>query len=300
MALAERWRHHKRRALAGEAQSHPFYCEIRQYGWENFTVEALDTVEGLMPALLREKERIAECPPELRLNLSPGGMDDARFGARRFWDRMNQNPDEKAMYLKKLSDIKKAADWSDYEKMSRKAAAWRAQNPREAYKLFYRARRIAMRDKSPVLQPAQESQAARKHRLMWKYKRAEMCRIHATRMWEERSQGDKDAIAGKMSAAQKARMAAIDDPAVRRAMTQKARDAIDREHQAKCASRGQKRFWEELRRDPARYREYMDRRSKTCSETMKRKYAAMTIAERAARAEKSREKRGLDKCEPTT
>lgn len=300
MPLAERWRHHKRRAAAGEAGNHPFYCEIREYGCENFSVEAIDSVNGLLPTLRREKERIAECPPALRLNLSPGGLDDARFGARQFWDRMNQNPSEKAAYLKKLSDAKKAADWSDYAALAQKSLAWRAMNPRQAYKQSHRAIRIASRNKAPGMPVLPETQEERKRRLMWKYKRSEMCRQTMTRVWQNRSSDDKAMIGTKISITHKRRMAGISDPEKRSAMTAKAREAIDRDHQGKCASNGLKRFWEDLRKDPARYRAYIEKRSESVSATLKRKYADMNEAERRKITEKAREQRRLKHCEPTT
>ncbi len=55
----------------------------------------------------------------------------------------------------------------------------------------------------------------------------------------------------------------------RRAVTEKARASIDRKKQGAAASAGIKRFWEELRKDPDRYQEYIGRRTGTLKRKLK-------------------------------
>jgi hypothetical protein len=287
LAVAERWRHHRNRADGGEAPNHPFYCEIRQYGAQAFGVETLETVSGLEEALFLEKKYIAECPGELRLNLSPGGHDDAWFGRQHFWMRMRNNPEERAAYLQKLSDTKKANDWSDYALLSRKAEQWRKEHPREAYKMAYRAQRIARRNQPEPLPKPPETQEERKQRLMWKYRRSEMTRQAALRTWGSRSREERAEIGAKLSAAGIARAAAI-DPDQRRHMTEKARAAIDREKQCVAVSEGSKKYWEELRKDPERYRALMERKSVIGREAGQKRAANLSQEERRAMTEKAR------------
>lgn len=101
MRLCDRWHAHVQRAKSGQAPNHPFYNEIRKYGPTAFLREPVETFDSIHPALIRERQLIADCPVEKRLNLSPGGLDDARFGGMCFWERLNASPDEKAAYCKK-------------------------------------------------------------------------------------------------------------------------------------------------------------------------------------------------------
>ena len=95
---------------------------------------------------------------------------------------------------------------------------------------------------------------------MWKYKRSEVTRHNTAAHWAEMSDEDRNVIGERISIAQKARMSKITDPAERRAITEQARAAIDREKQGAAASAGLKRYWAELRKDPVRYQEYINNR----------------------------------------
>lgn len=276
MSVKDRWRCHVTKAKLGEAIGHPFYEAIRLYDSSLFTVEVLETAFDLHHALHLEKKWIAECPVEKRYNLSPGGLDDARFGARRFWKRLDENPEERAAYLKKLSDIKKADDWTDYADLSEKSAQWRKEHPREAYKMAYRAIRLANRKNMELgLRPAPappipETQEEMKHRLMWKFRRAEAIRRNTTAQWAGLSEKERQKVSESISKAHKERAATM-TAAEKRIMTEKARAAIDRSKQGLAASQGLKRYWEELKKDPERYKELMERRKATWRNTMERK-----------------------------
>lgn len=272
LPVKERWRTHKARAQSGDSPNHPFYKAISEFGSDCFTVEMLETASGIYAALALEKKWIAACPENKRLNLSPGGADDAQFGRQLFWERMNANPEEKAAYLKKLSDAKRANDWSDYEALNALSRRWRHDHPREMYYMAYRASRIARRRSGKAIdEPHVETQDERKRRLMWKYKRSEMTRRNATEQWAGISDEKRKEICEKIAASQRARMSAITDPDERRMITERARASIDREKQGPAASAGLKRFWEELRKDPARYQDYINRRRTSLKATLERK-----------------------------
>ena len=146
LSIKERWRKHKDRALSGYSLKHPFYNAIRKYNAENFTLEAIHTFDNLHSALAEEKRQIAKIPASKRLNLSPGGSDDARFGGEIFWERLNANLEEKEAYLKRLSaGIKRNIHKQDYASLKIAAANWRNNNPKKAYKMSMRALRIANR-----------------------------------------------------------------------------------------------------------------------------------------------------------
>ena len=273
MSLAQRWYSHKTRALSGYSPTHPFYSAIRKYSAENFSIQSLSDLKSLKEALTLEKSYIAECPIELRLNLSPGGKDDARFGGEIFWERINQNPEKKVAYLKKLSESQKlAAQKYDRSKMLQKAAEWRANHPVEVYKNATRASRIAKNRKvvkpQPDIKPT-ETTEERKKRLLWKFKKSEALSQSTTEVWNNRTVDDRKTIGDKISKSLKEHMANL-SPEERRAVTEKARASIDRDKQGKAASQGIKRFWEELRKDPVRYQEYINRRTASLINTIKK------------------------------
>ncbi|WIF95090.1 GIY-YIG nuclease family protein [Caminicella sporogenes] len=203
LPIKERWRHHIRRALK-EKYKHPFYNAIREFGPENFNIKVLRKTKKFKEAKELEKKFIESAPSEFLFNLSPGGIDDASFGSKIFWERINADPSAREAYLKKLSETKKKNDWTDYEELSKKAQKWREENPKLAYKLSYRAIRIARKSNKSV--KAREYVKPTKEQLMWKYKRSEMCRKNALKMWELRSEDERAEIGKKISKAQKERM----------------------------------------------------------------------------------------------
>ena len=54
---------------------------------------------------------------------------------------------------------------------------------------------------------------------------------------------------------------------VDREQLERARNAIDRSKQAPAASKGLKKFWEDLKKDPVRYKDYIERRKQTLKAT---------------------------------
>lgn len=272
--LNERWRQHRLRARDGKHDGHPFYHLINEIGEDKFTVELIEMTSDKKESQELEIKHIAEVPEEKRLNLSRGGYYDSTDAGLIFWEHLSE--DEKAAFREKLSEIKKANDWTDYDALHRGLAEWRKVHPKEAYLNGRRAIRIANRT-CPTKQEDHESKAEtpeeRRRRLRWRYKQREVRAENAAANWAGYSSEKRAAIAAKISETRKRRNAELSQEE-RNQMVAEARKHIDRSKQGIAASQGIKRFWEELRKDPERYHEYISRRSATCSRTMKEKYHA--------------------------
>lgn len=260
----KRWLCHIKRAKT--SINHPLYNSLRKNGHESFLVEVLEAGLTEKEAVGREKFHIALSPIELRLNISDGGETNGAFGAKTFWNRMQANPVEKAEYLKKLSDVKLATDWSDYKDMSNKAQQWRRLNPKKAYKLAMRGVRIANR--SRPLRPKKERTL--KDRLLWRHRRDLATQRMVTEVWAKRTDAEKKVIFDKIGAKASERNAKK-DPSVRKAEMVRAREGIDRKKQGAAASIGIKQFWADLKKDPIKYSEYIEARRKTLKQTNDRK-----------------------------
>lgn len=254
----DRWRKHIRRSETREKR-HPFYDAIKKYGAESFCVDQIDTAPDKASAQALERAYIAAAAPGSLYNVSPGGEADGEIGSFIFWATMAADPVAKQAYLKKLSDVKKARDWSDYSALSEKAAQWRKENPRAAYYQGYRANRIARRSVPPKVSQVPDL----KTRLMWKHKRGSMTQKNALALWARRTADEIQDVGSAISDGVKGYWLGVTDPAVRAAKTADARAAIDRQKQGAAASKGLKSFWAELKADPARYAEHMARRSAT-------------------------------------
>jgi hypothetical protein len=263
-SLQVRWLQHVKRAF-GEQKQHPLYNAIREYGANAFLVRAIDTATDMETAQRLEQKYIAMVPRKLSFNLSPGGACDSKAGVKMFWARMDADPVARRVYLKKLSDIKKANDWTDYKALAAAAEKWRKEHARENYERLTRASRMTrwMRQK-----PSNADARSRKEKLLWKYKRGEMIRINTTALWNRRTPEERMEVAQKISATQKQIWAVIEDPQRRSVMTARARASVNRAIQGPAASKGLKRFWDELRADPDRYEAYMVKRTASLMKTL--------------------------------
>lgn len=259
-----RWQCHVKKAK--KVYNHPLYNAIRKHGACSFIVETLVSKLTEKEAQEAEKKHIAEIPLEHRYNISDGGETDGTIGGKLFWEFMENNPEEKVLYLAKFSKIKSDDDWSDYEAMSIAALDWRKSNPRESYKASARALRIANRNRPEKIADTRTL----KERLLWKHRRDLATQRSVTKVWAERSKEDKELIFSKISESHKSnwlKVAKEDRPA----MTEKARSSIDRKKQGAAASKGIKQFWIDLKNDPERYTAYIEQRKITLFETLKRK-----------------------------
>lgn len=264
-ALKERWRQHVNRAL-NENYAHPFYDAIRKYGEETFEVERLEILTDRVCAMEKECQFIKQAPIEELFNLSSGGINDAHFGGKIFWEKINADPVARKAYLSKLSSIKKENDWTDYDDLVKKAMEWRKENPREAYKNSHRAQRMSRNKNTKKV--VKTTNRDRKENLMYRFKRSEIARENAIKQWAERTQEERQEIFDKISVKAKERMK-LKTKEERQEITRKARESIDRNKQGAAASKGLKLFWEELKKDPERYDEYMRIRTNTLMKTLK-------------------------------
>lgn len=271
--VSARWSQHKRRALHGD-YNHPFYNAIRKYGATCFIIETIDCAETKKEAQEKERAWIAFSPADRLYNVSPGGEADGEIGGKLFWQRIKKNPEELNNYRKKLSETKRKNDWSDYEKLSELNAKWRKEHPKEAYKKAYHAIRCAMRaqgyDRNKTIEPV-----PLKERLLKKYKYDQYISLAhqrgARKQWAQRSDEEKQVVCRKIGERNKEAWSLITCPLERSKRTEIARAAVDRDKQGKAASNGLKRFWQELKADPNRYKEYINRRNKSAAESRKKK-----------------------------
>ena len=266
--LKERWRQHRTSALSLNNPERLFYIEIRECNGDGFTIEELCTTNNKYSAMLLEEEFIASIPNCVSVNMTRGGRYDSIDGAQIFWKRINEDQAKRDAYLKKLSEAKKSKDWSDYEQMLQKALEWRKSNPREAYRLSYRAIRIANKIRGvppPCHMPVDD--APLKERLMHKFRLNDVKSKYVQVVWANRSSEEKEAIAKKISVAQKNHMATLSTDE-RKKVTEKARAAIDVSIQSVASSKGLKAWWAQLKQDPERYNEYMKRRTASFKQKM--------------------------------
>ena len=112
------------------------------------------------------------------------------------------------------------------------------------------------------------AQAAKplKERLLEKHKGRYLARSRGVAsVWASRSETEKLTVAGKISVTLKKYYENGDR--VDREQLERARSAIDRSKQAPAASKGLKKFWEDLKKDPVRYKDYIERRKQTLKAT---------------------------------
>lgn len=146
-SLAQRWYNHVRRAVRGENKNHPLYNSIRKYGAENFTTEVLAAFEDETEALQAEVRFITESGANtVGYNVSKGGEYDWATGVDHF-AKLRQDPSYEASYRAKLkAGIAASEKHRNHAKeFGQVSLKWRAENPREAYRLSYRAHRITQR-----------------------------------------------------------------------------------------------------------------------------------------------------------
>ena len=222
--LSERLRQHLRRAKTAP-ENHPFYADIRRCEGEGVSIKAIAEVGNIFNARNAEKNEIHARRGENLYNLSDGGELDAGTGGRVFYERLNADPAKRKEYLKKLSQKKKKADWSDYDSMCEKAEQWRKTHTREMYKQAQRASRISRKLRGgtdPTGEIESETAEQRKRRLLYKYNRSQIASDNASKQWGRRTEEERATVVQKISETAKRRIANL-TPEQRKAMTEKAR-----------------------------------------------------------------------------
>lgn len=270
MGTSERWKKHILRAF-NENRNHPLYNAIRKYGADSFLVETIDYALSKKHAQQLEIEHIAKHPQHILYNISPGGEADGETGSAIFWKRMEENPEEKEAYIQKLSDTQKSRGPEAHAHLSPAAQVWREEHPKEAYKISRRNVRKTPSHKNPKkvdTRPLIE-------KLRWKHNRPEASRIMKQDWWNNAGEERRKEIAENVSKGKKKEWE-DKSPEEQQEMIERLdqmQKSVNRSVQGEAASKGLKRFWEELRKDPVQYREYLDSRSQTLKETLKVKYA---------------------------
>lgn len=261
-----RWAAHVQRAQRG--QQHPLYAAVRKYGPDVFDVRELAVGLTEEQAKAEEIRLIAELNTQDRncgYNISAGGDYDAAAGAAAMSARL-ADPKFRAEYLQKLSTVKLENDWSDYPALAAKALAWRAANPRAAYAQARRAARIAARAAGREWTGGPRPPAGSFGRLFIRSERATEGRRayfstrNARALWARRDDADKADVGAKIAAKRRAYYADPSNYATTVQQLSGARSKIDRAKQGAAASAGLKKYWADLKADPGRYAEVMERK----------------------------------------
>jgi len=274
--VKERWRQHKGKAHLSNRNQHPFSDAILCYGDNAFSVETLSSFDDIESAKKEEVRQIAGHNATDRskgYNISPGGEYDGAFGSKVFWSKMHSNPVAFAAYRENLSAACKKRGGTNVEAL---LAYNRDLSPKERWKRAYRASRIAARNASPrlkgyTLSKSHVSKMREASRLVWESKPESKKRRHAmhsrkqaTEQWVVRTKDEKKELSESISCTLKKRYK--EDPLFKSKNTvqiKTARSCIDRSVQAPAASKGLKKFWAELKKDPERYKAYIAARSAT-------------------------------------
>lgn len=262
--MKDRWRGHLR--LYKSDINHPLYNAMRKYGPDSFSTRILHKNLTKEQAFELEILHISAIPKGFRYNIAAGGEGNTE-GSYKFWAKMNANPELKKVFLAKLSAIKKANDWSDYKTLAEQHLAWRKQNPKIAYRLSHRAIRIANKSQQGKRNTPPADTRSMIEKLRWKHNRSKATHLSAKALWARRTEEEIKDVSAKISKSAKERMAG--KTAEEKAeITRRARAGIDRSKQGPAASKGIKNFWIELKKDPVKYKTYMDARTASLLKTL--------------------------------
>lgn len=267
-SVKERWQKHGRTAQSCKGR-HPLYDAMRKYGIDSFLVETIACTYGLIDA--QYLERLFISVNENGYNILPGGENGSE-AAKIFWTQIKSDPVAYENYRQKLRDAQalRKANGENNTVIREAAKKWRDDNPREAYRIARRGLRVAVKKNTTkgANESERQSRANRplKERLLEKHKGRYLARSRGVAsVWASRSETEKLTVAGKISVTLKKYYENGDR--VDREQLERARSAIDRSKQAPAASKGLKKFWEDLKKDPVRYKDYIERRKQTLKAT---------------------------------
>lgn len=276
--VSDRWDAHVTRARRGT--KHPFSAAIRKYGKDAFVLGVLFETDSEDEAKEAEMRFITEHATQDRskgYNISAGGDYDAFSGAAAMREKL-KDPVFRSAYSANLKASAQKRDPRQWEKLTLSAAKWREQNKVAAYKNGRRAVRIATKYQNRPWTGV-PGQVLGDYGRLWissekvaLARRRYFSRRSATRTWASRGQDEIEKVSLAISQAKKKRYAADekarDDVAVQ---LSEARKNVDRKKQAAAASKGQKAWWAELRKNPERYAEYMEKRRASLRATNEKK-----------------------------
>lgn len=282
-AVKERWRQHVNHSRKG--QNHPLYAAIRKYGAATFAVETLETHAEMPSALLAEQRHIAATPRAY--NVSAGGELDFVAGQAEMKRLLSEDAEWTAKYKAALSAGCRASEahQEHWGELAALGAKWRADNPKEAWKVQNRATRAAARENkgkpgksTPRTDTAEKIGKALRE--FWAnatpamHKRKSIqTRKTVTKVWAERTPEAREAVAAKIATSVASAYAnkTPAEVAQHEAQIAQARQAIDRNKQGPAASKGLKQYWADLKADPERYATYMSARKASLMKTLERK-----------------------------
>ena len=274
--VKERWRQHKGKAHRSKRNQHPLSDAILCYGDSAFSIETLSSFDDIELAKKEEVRQIAEHDATDRLkgyNISPGGEYDGAFGSKVFWSKMHSDPVAFAAYRENLSAACKKRGGINIDAL---LAYNRNLSPKERWKRAYRASRISARTKYTrhkgyTLSKSHVSKMRGASRLVWELKPESKKRRHAiqsrkqtTKQWATRTKEEIEELSESISLTLKKRYA--EDSLFKDKNTtqiKSARSYIDRSIQGPAASKGLKKFWTEIKKDPERYNAYIATRIAT-------------------------------------
>lgn len=270
--VEKRWSCHVTRAMrAKDGSAHPLIAAIRKYGPENFRIEVIQEGFTKEDAGYAEQDWIAVLGTQhpSGYNISAGGENDSQKAVERFRELM-ADPVWKAGYIAKL----KAAlvGRGPRPDLQEAAARWRAENPRAAWAIAYRASRIALRGaRKPAADPrfGPWGRLVIDSRKVAAARRGYFAKSIVAEVWAQRDDATRDAL-GKKIGRSLAKYHAENPDRIKATLVE-TRKNIDRKHQGARASAGLKGWWAELRKDPDRYAAYIQSRIDTKRERRARK-----------------------------
>jgi len=272
LKLSDRWDAHCTRAFHAGRKHHPFCCAIRKYGKAAFVKEVLETAEDLEEAKAAEVRQIAahrSTDRQYGYNLSSGGDYDSEAGAIGMRKKM-LDPEFNARYRANLSAAMYKRDPKLFENLTAAGMKWRADNPIQNYKNGRRAVRIATaaQNRPWTGGPGSGKRMRGSFGRLWipgervlAARRKYFYARHVKANWASLNEEAKDLRRQKISAGKKESYAQNPEQKAKNfEQIKAARAGVDRKKQAAAASAGQKAWWAELRKDPVRYAEYINRR----------------------------------------
>lgn len=274
--VKERWRLHKGKAHRSKRKRHPLLDAILCYGDSNFTVETLSVTDDIELAKKEEMKQILKHSATDRskgYNISPGGDYDGIFGPKIFWEKMRSDPVAFAVYRKNLS---KACKKRGPVNLAALLKYQRNLPAKERWKQAYRASRVAAKNSYPrrkghTLTAEHILKMTDSLKLSWvdkppseKRRHAMAARNRTKELWAKRTDVEKEDLSKSISATLKKRYVSNQKfRAHNFKQIATARNSIDRSVQAPAASKGLKKFWADIKKDPERYKAYLQTRSAT-------------------------------------
>ena len=270
MGTLGRWKKHVLRSF-NERRNHPLYNSIRKYGKDNFLVETIDYASSKKEAQQLEVKYIANHPQHLLYNISPGGEADGETGAAVFWKRMEENPEEKEAYTRKLSAAQITRGPEAHSHLFPASQIWKEEHPRESYELSRRNLRNSPSHKNPK----KKDERPLIEKLRWKHDRPRAIGKAQQQRWDNMTEERRKEIGDHISEGKKKEWISLtpEEQETERQYLHNLSVTMDRSIQGPAASRGLKKFWEEIRKDSERYTAYINSRKESCKKTREAKRA---------------------------